>query len=230
MSQQGKLALISGFGPGLAEALGKAFLASGYSVAGLSRTTSLHLEDARFRAYVCDVTQAAEVASTIANLKREFGAPSVVVHNAAAFHMGDFLATNPADFEALWKVNCLGAVHLAQAVLPDMLACDEGTLIFSGATASVRGSANFSAFAASKFALRGLAQSLARAYGPKGIHVAHILLDGVIWGDRAKNSFGMAQEQCMHPAAIAKVYLDLVHQAPSAWTHELDLRPFREVF
>jgi NAD(P)-dependent dehydrogenase (short-subunit alcohol dehydrogenase family) len=125
---------------------------------------------------------------------------------------------------------CLGAVHGSQRVLPGMLRSGHGVLLFVGATASVKAGAGFSAFGAAKFALRGLAQSLARELGPRGIHVAHLVIDGVIWGERAAGAFGMTRAQCLEPDALAHTCLHLIEQDRCAWTHELDIRPDREPF
>ena len=110
-----------------------------------------------------------------------------------------------------------------------MLENGGGEIIFIGATASMKGNAGFSAFASAKFALRGLAQSLAREFAPQGVHVAHLVIDGVMWGERAKN-WGMTMEQCIKPKAVAETVLHLVQQDNSAWTFELDLRPDVENF
>ncbi len=118
----------------------------------------------------------------------------------------------------------------AQAVLPHMAARRQGTVIFSGATAGLRGGANFSAFASAKFALRGLAQALAREFGPNGVHVAHVVIDGLIEGPKTDLRFGPAQAGRMDSKSVAQAYLDLATQNPSAWTQEMDLRPFGEKF
>ena len=142
-----------------------------------------------------------------------------------------FEQTTASEFEQAWRVACLGAMVAAQAVIPHMAARRQGTIILTGATAGLRGGANFSAFASAKFALRGLAQSLAREYGPKGVHVAHVVLDGLIDEPQTDQRFGSR----VHPggwirSAIAQAYLDLSTQHPSAWTQEMDLRPFSERF
>jgi NAD(P)-dependent dehydrogenase (short-subunit alcohol dehydrogenase family) len=115
-------------------------------------------------------------------------------------------------------------------VIPHMAARRQGAVILTGATAGLRGTANFSAFASAKFALRGLAQSLAREYGPQGVHVAHVVLDGLIDEPQTDRRFGASSAGRMNASAIAQAYLDLSAQHPSAWTHEMDLRPFSERF
>lgn len=229
-AEQG-VAVITGFGPGLGQALARRLLDSGRPVVGLSRNGGAAgetMEGARHLA--CDVTDADAVAGAFAQIGREIGPCEVLIHNAAHLLIQPFEETTPADFERLWRVAVLGLVHCAHAALPEMAARGGGTLVVSGATASVKGGAQFSAFAASKFAVRGLAQSLARHYGPLGVHVAHILIDGVIWGARADEVFGMDQSACLDPDAIAQSYMGLIEQPKSAWTHEIDLRPFSERF
>lgn len=230
MPVDSKTAVITGFAPGLSEKLALGLIERGYKVAGLSRTCQFELANDAFHSFACDVGNGENVSQTFSKIKETLGPPSVLIHNAAQVHIGEFLETEPEIFERLWRVACLGAVQTAQAVLPDMLELGGGTIIFSGATASIKGSARFSAFAASKFALRGLAQSLARAYGKHGVHVVHTVLDGMIWGERADKKFGMPPSKCMVPEDIAATYLQLIEQRPSAWTHELDLRPSVEVF
>src|SRR5262249_32881640 len=134
------------------------------------------------------------------------------------------------DSERAWRVACFAAMVAARAVLPAMLARGRGTIILTGATASTRGAAKFAAFASAKFALRGLAQSLARELGPKGVHVAHVMLDGLIDEPQSTRRFGSSSSLRMDPAALAAAYLAIVRQPVSAWTHELDLRPSSESF
>jgi NAD(P)-dependent dehydrogenase (short-subunit alcohol dehydrogenase family) len=151
----------------------------------------------------------------------------VLVYNAAALVVKPFAETTPAEFEHAWRVASLGAFVTSQIVLPHMVARGAGTLIFSGATASLRGGAKFAAFASAKFALRGLAQALSREFGPQGVHVAHVVLDGLIDAVQTDLRFGPGAKR-MDPDAIARDYLYLASQHPSAWTHELDLRPSAE--
>jgi NAD(P)-dependent dehydrogenase (short-subunit alcohol dehydrogenase family) len=159
----------------------------------------------------------------------------VAVQNAGGNTPAPFLKVAPEVFEEHWRAHAFAGFLLGQAVLPKMLAHKAGTIIFTGATGSLRGSANFSAFAAAKAALRMVAQSLAREFGPQGIHVAHVVIDGVVEGDRAltntpgiKDRFG--EDGMLHPDKIAEMYLVLHRQHRSAWTHELDVRPWSEKF
>lgn len=236
MTSDNKTVIIGGLGPGLGLALSNLLIDSGYRVAGLSRSDRAHssliagLDSDSFMTVGCDLADVNQVSHAYKQIEDHFGPASVYIHNAAGLHMQPFNETTPDVFEALWRSMCLGAVHGSQQVLPDMLDKHMGTLLFIGATASVKAGANFSAFGSAKFALRGLAQSLARELGPQGIHVAHLLIDGVMWGERARNSFGMTQDQCIDPAAVAQTCLHLIEQDRSAWTHEIDVRPDVEAF
>lgn len=225
-----KVAIVAGAGEGLGIALCTGLLAAGYVVAGLSRTATAHQElGERYLPLACDLTDAVAVNHAIASLEQRYGRVSVYIHNAAYLLRKDFLQTKAQDFTDLWSLVCLSAVHGAQRVLPGMLEAGKGTLLFTGATASVKAGAGFAAFAAAKFALRGLAQSLARGYGPQGIHVAHIVIDGAIWGRQAQG-FGLEESQCLSSEAVAETYLHLIGQPRSAWTFELDLQPDQEPF
>lgn len=228
-----KLALITGYGHGLAGCLARRLLEADYSVVGLRRSGRAEPDlsgAGTFRVVACDVGDQTAVTSTVQEIQDQHGEVDVLIHNASEPILEDFLALTADQCEALWRTTFLGAFHVSQAVLPGMLARGNGTLIYSGATASVKAGPKSAAFAGAKFALRGLAQSLARAYGPQGIHVAHTIIDGVIWGDRAKHRFGMQQQDCMDADDIAASYMALIEQPASAWTHELDLRPSKEAF
>lgn len=236
MANQTRTAIVAGFGTGLGSALCQQLANAGYHVAGLSRSDAAkqamleHLGPDRFLSVNCDLTDAAQVDAAISKVEDKFGPAAVYVHNAARLHMQAFLETQPTEFESLWRTMCLGGVHGAQRVLPSMLASKAGTVLFIGATASIKAGAKFSAFSSAKFALRGLAQSLARELGPQGIHVAHLVIDGVMWGERARDSFGMTEDQCLNPVAVAQTCVCVIEQEQSAWTHELDIRPNVESF
>lgn len=229
-----EVVVITGFGPGLSEQLATVFLKQGYCVAGISRGSDFAQQfqsaNDNFYPFQGDVGDTAAVKGIFEKLNTTCGPADVLIHNAAQLHIGEFLETSAEEFTRLWQTSCLGAVNVTQQVLPNMLTQKSGKIIFTGATASVKGGANFSAFASSKFALRGLSQSLARAYGPKGIHVMQCIIDGVIWGDRAEHVFKMQKDACIDPHAITATYLQLIKQPPSAWTHEIDLRPASETF
>jgi NAD(P)-dependent dehydrogenase (short-subunit alcohol dehydrogenase family) len=145
--------------------------------------------------------------------------------------MGGILELTPEQFDDCFRANCSGALYGAQEVLPAMLEKERGTLILTGATASLRGSANFAALATGKFGLRALAQSMAREFGPQGIHVAHVVIDGQINTPSLRETQPDREEHTtLSPDAIADTYWQLHAQDPTAWTLELDLRPAVEEF
>jgi NAD(P)-dependent dehydrogenase (short-subunit alcohol dehydrogenase family) len=227
--------LLTGAAEGLGASIAKAFAAAGHDVVGLARTdrSSAHLgslvqqSGTAYTHLACDISQPIDLAAA---LRPHADRIDVFVHNPHVLAIKPFEQTTVDDFEQAWRVACLGAMISAQSVLPHMIARGEGVIILTGATAAIRGAAKFSAFASAKFALRGLAQSLAREFGPSGIHVAHVILDGLIDEAQSDQRFGPSQSGRMDPDAIASIYLELASQPPSAWTHEMDLRPFSERF
>jgi NAD(P)-dependent dehydrogenase (short-subunit alcohol dehydrogenase family) len=227
--------LVTGVAEGLGASIAAIFAAGGHDIVGLSRSdrastqisARLGRNGGSYTHLTCDITQPDEVKSALYPYASRI---AVLVHNAHDLLIKPFEETTAEEFERVWRVACLGAFVSTQLAMPHMAARGSGTVIFSGATASVRGGAKFSAFASAKFALRGLAQSLAREYGPKGVHVAHVALDGLIDGPQSEKRFGPARSTRMDPDALARAYLDLAMQHPSAWTHELDLRPSSEPF
>lgn len=220
------LAIVAGAGAGLGQALVRNFRQNGYDAFGLNRSVPPGAEATR----AVDLTDAAETGRALTELISANGAPKLVVHNTARLVISDFESTSNADFEAAWQAMVLSAVNLARAVLPAMVESGGGTFIVSGATASLRGGKNFSAFASAKAGLRALTQSLAREYGPKGVHVAHVILDGIIDTSASRGLHGMDPDRMMKPEDIAATYLALANQPKSTWTHELDLRPRGEAF
>jgi NAD(P)-dependent dehydrogenase (short-subunit alcohol dehydrogenase family) len=234
-----KVAAVVGAGPGLGAALARRFAREGYTVGLLARgeasLRAVHQEvqeaGGRAAPYAVDATDAGAVRDAFARLRAEHGAPEVCIYNAGHFRMAGFLETSPEDFDTSWRINCLGGVLCAREVLPGMLERGRGTLLFTGATASLRGGPRSSSFAAGKFGLRALAQSLAREFGPRGIHVAHVVIDGVIDTARTRTLMGApADAQRLSPDALAETYWQLHQQHPSAWTQELDVRPAQEKF
>lgn len=214
--------MITGYGPGLGEAIKCRFKQDNYQVTTFSRSSA---------DYRVDLTDSEKSKAGIEQAIERYGAPDTVVHNVSELIRGPFLALTSNDFEQAWQSIVLSAINVSQAVIPAMQAEGKGTLILSGATASTRGSAGFAPFSSAKFALRGLAQSLAREFQPQGIHVVHPLLDGIIWSELSLKRFPtLKQEACLHAHDLANIYWDLAHQAASAWTHELDIRPQSETF
>lgn len=227
--------LLSGAAEGLGADTAEIFAKEGHDVIGIARsdkaveqlTRRVQQAGGRYTHLACDITRAADAAAAIAPHAEHI---DVLIHNAQLLVIKPFEQTTTEEFERAWGVACLGAVVTAQAVLPHMTARKRGTVILTGATAGMRGAANFAAFASAKFALRGLTQSLAREYGPKGVHVAHVVIDGLIDTPLTGQRFGPAASGRMNSGAVAQAYLDLSAQHPSAWTHEMDLRPFAERF
>jgi len=223
--------LLTGIAEGLGASIAGTFAAAGHDVVGIARSDRWSDHVARvvvenggaYEHLACDVTHPADMAAV---LRPHADRISVLVHNAHALLIKPFEEISPHEFEQVWRVACFGAFVAARIVLPPMLARGAGTIILSGATAGRRGGRNFAAFASAKFALRGLAQSLSREFGPQGVHVAHVVLDGLIDEPQTDQRFGPAKETRMDPDAVARAYLDLAGQPRSVWTHELDMRPF----
>lgn len=232
-------AVVLGVGPGLGRAVARRFAAGGYAVGLMARggdklePVQAEIEGGGGRAVSipCDVTDPASVAAAFDRLRGTLGEPRVFVYNAGAFHMGKLLEVSPEQFERCWKANCYGAFLGAQQALPGMLKRGAGTIILTGATAALRGGAGFGCLAVGKFGLRAVAQCLAREYGPQGIHVAHVVVDGQIDTPKLRlRDPDRSRETLLDPEAIADTYWQLHVQDPAAWTLELDLRPSVEKF
>lgn len=237
-SIQRPVAVVVGVGPGLGAALARRF-AAGYTVAVLARKeeylTALvqEIENAGGRglAVPIDVSQTEQIEAAFATIRRELGAPEVLLYNAAMRPFGRLMETKPSTFENTWRVSVFGAFLCAQLVVPDMLTAGKGVILFTGATAGVKPFPSSAAFGPAKFALRGLAQVMARDLGPQGIHVAYINVDGAIDMPAIRQRFpGLKEEDMLKPSAIAESYWFLAHQDRSSWTQELDVRPFKEKF
>lgn len=225
--------VVAGFGPGNGAAFTRRFASEGYRVAMLARSEAPLREMERAvpaaKGYAVDVADPAAVSEAFARIRRDLGLVDVLVHNAAGWMMKPFLETTPEELEQVWRANALSFFLCAQQAAKEMLAAGRGAIIAIGATASVRGAANFGAFASSKAAMRSLAQSMARSLGPKGIHVAHVVIDGVIDTPRTRTFLPDQKEEFfLKPDAIADAVFHLARQDPSAWTFELDVRPFGE--
>lgn len=217
-------AIIAGAGEGLGHHLMTRFQAGGYQTVGLVRTLPDSKPDG-LDLVKLDLSDMAATRAIVGDLISRHGAPGVVVHNTAELVIAPFAEIPAGAFESCWRNTALSAMNLAQAVLPDMAGAGNGAFLVSGATASIRGGARFAAFASAKFALRGLTQSLAREYQSQGVHVAHVLLDGIIDTPRSRDLHDMDPALMMRPAEIADAYWGLAHQPRSTWTHEMDLRP-----
>jgi NAD(P)-dependent dehydrogenase (short-subunit alcohol dehydrogenase family) len=236
---EAKVAVVVGVGPGLGASVAHRFAREGFAVGLMARSADklaqfqkdIETVGGKALAVDCNVSDPASVKAAFAQVQSQLGAPEVLVYNAGAFTMAGILELTPDQFEANWKVNCFGAFLAAQQVLPKMVERGRGTILLTGATAGTRGSARFAALAVGKFGLRALAQSLAREFGSQGIHIAHIIIDGMINTPRVQ---AMAPSREAHtllsPEAIAETYWQLYKQDATAWTLELDLRPAVEKF
>jgi NAD(P)-dependent dehydrogenase (short-subunit alcohol dehydrogenase family) len=221
------LAIIAGAGPGLGQALLARFEAGGFMPVGLGRTQPNNFTG---EFHEIDLSEENDVDDTISAVIRDYGAPQVVIHNVAELIINPFEDAHISDYQKTWSSMVRSAVLVARATLKPMVRAGGGSFLVSGATASLRGGANFSAFASAKFALRGLTQSLAREFQPSGVHVCHFILDGIIDTQRSRDMHSLDPSKMMDPADVAEAYWQIAHQPQSTWTHELDLRPATEKF
>jgi NAD(P)-dependent dehydrogenase (short-subunit alcohol dehydrogenase family) len=233
-----KVATIVGVGPGLGGALAHRFAAD-YTLALVARNgeklnelvKDISAAGGTALAVPADVSKEQEVAEAFSRIRRELGDTDVLLYNTAMRPFGTLMDTEPSTFESTWRSVTFGAFLTAQQVVPAMLQKKQGVILFTGATAGVKPFAASAAFGPAKFAMRGLAQVLARDLGPKGIHVAWINIDGAIDTPTIRGLFPQLKEEDMlKPSAIADTYWYLAHQDPSAWTLDIDLRPFKEKF
>ena len=235
MNQTSPVAVVTGVGPGTGAALARRFARGGYAVAMLARDrtrlTSLEREIAHSRAYPCDVTDETQLDATVATTRAELGTPKVLIHNAVGGAFGSFLEIDPQVLNRNFQVNTMALLYLARRLAPAMVAAGEGAIIATGNTSAFRGKANFAGFAPTKAAQRILAEAIAREIGPKGVHVAYVMIDAVIdlewtrkrWPDAPDDFF-------IKPAAIADEVWHVAHQDRSAWSFNVELRPFGETW
>jgi NAD(P)-dependent dehydrogenase (short-subunit alcohol dehydrogenase family) len=219
------MTVIVGAGGVLGDALKAEFETHGYEVDGLRRPESC---DPRFRS--CDLLDGDAVRLGVRCVIEDRSRIDVLICNAAHLQLGSVEQLGLGQFEKAWQCAVASAIGAVQAALSVMRHQRSGCVLFTGATASLRGNTGFAAFASAKFALRGFAQSLAREYQPQGIHVAHVIIDGILRESRSAAAFDVADHRACDPRAVAQSYRWLAEQPPSAWTHELDLRPQSERF
>lgn len=229
---------MTGVGPGLGAALARRF-AHGYAVAINARSSGyLHTFGEELRAsgaYVLetpgDISDAEQVTAIFDRIRENLGHPEVLLYNAGSGTWGDIVGVTPEQYENTWRVNSFGAFLCAREAVPAMVALGRGVMLFTGATAGVKPGPRSAAFGPAKFAMRGLAQSLARDLGRRGIHVAWINVDGGIDAPRVRERHpNLRDEDLLKPDAIAETYWHLAHQDRSAWSMELEVRPFKEPF
>jgi len=229
----GPVCLITGVGPGTGAAIARRFAAGRHRVAMLARDAArlaaLEAELPGSRAFRCDVGDAASLLAVLDEVRRTVGEPEVVVHNAVSGSFGTFLTVDPDELERNFRVNVVALLHLARALLPAMIERGRGALVVTGNTSALRGKATFASFAPTKAAQRILAESIAREVGPRGVHVAYVVIDAVIdvpwtrqvFSDRPDDFF-------IAPRAIADEIWHVVHQERSGWSFLVEVRPFGE--
>jgi len=225
-------ALIVGAGSGLSASLARAFAKAGMSVALAARSAAKLDEFANAtgcKAFNCDAAKREEVDRLFADLDAAQMTPDVVIYNASYRTRGPFVELDPVDVAKAIEITAFGAFLVGQAAARRMLPRGHGAILFTGASASVKGYAQSAPFAMAKFALRGLAQSMARELSPQGIHVAHFVIDGGIRSARRAEPPDKP-DSLLDPDAIAASYLHVLQQPRSAWTQELELRPWVEKF
>ncbi len=225
--------LISGVGPGTGSALARRFGENGYRVALLARSeerlAALEKELPNAKGYRCDVSDPAQVDAAASAVEGDLGNPAVVIHNAVGGAFGTFLEIDPQILNRNFQINTMGLLYLARRFAPAMVAAGKGAFLATGNTSALRGKAGFAGFAPTKAAQRILAEAMARDLGPKGVHVAYVVVDAVIdlewtrkrWPERPDDFF-------IKPAAIADEIWHVAHQPRSAWSFNVELRPFGE--
>jgi NADP-dependent 3-hydroxy acid dehydrogenase YdfG len=237
-TKQVPVAAVLGVGPGLGAALARRF-AQGYAVAINARNAEylrslageIRTAGGQVLEVPADIGDRGQVEAAFQSIREQLGPPEVLLYNAGSGTWGTVTEITPEQYETAWRVNAYGAFLSAKAVAPEMIARGRGVMLFTGATAGVKAGPKSVAFGPAKFAMRGLAQSLARDLGPKGIHVAWINVDGVIDIPGRRERFPqLKEEDLLKPDAIAETYWHLAHQHRSAWTMELEVRPFKEKF
>ena len=225
-------ALIVGAGAGLSASLARVLSKEGIKVALAARSTDdLHdlAVEAGAETFSCDASKRSDVDKLFQNLDATVGAPEIVIYNASYRTRGPFVELDPAEVEKSLAVTAFGAFLVAQQAARRMLPHKHGAILLTGASAGVKGYPQSAPFAMGKFALRGLAQSMARELSPQGIHVAHVVVDGGIRSSR-RTETADNPDSLLNPDAIAESYMHLIHQPRSAWAWEIELRPWVEKF
>jgi NAD(P)-dependent dehydrogenase (short-subunit alcohol dehydrogenase family) len=245
MTQLNRACLVVGAGDGVGSAIARAFAVEGYEVCVTRRPRNLEsaeklaraIRDAGGKAHAFGVDARVEedTVELFARIEREIAPLEVVVFNIGANVRHEIRETTARVFTKVWEMACFAGFLTGREAAKVMVPRGRGTILFTGATASVRGAAGFAAFAAAKSGLRAVAQSMARELGPQGIHVAHVVVDGAIDGTFIRSIYSdvdekLARDEILKPEQIAQNFVWLHKQARSAWTHELDLRPWTERF
>lgn len=234
-----RTAVVTGVGSGLGAALVRKLVIEGYRVGMLARSKEylrsleqeLNTKDTVSLGISTDISDRLQVQHGFQQIRDTFGPIEVLINHAGSAAWKEFMILTPEDFERSWRVCAYGSFVCSQEVVPDMIRLQHGTILFSGATSSIRGRKGAAAFSSAKFAVRGLAESLARELWPYNIHVAHLIIDGAIDSpDLHQQEALPSAEPLLNPNDMAESYWNLVQQPQSAWSLELDLRPFNEDF
>ena len=228
-----RVALIVGAGAGLSAALAKRCAARGMAVQLAARNTeklNVLADEIGAAVYCCDASNFNQVSALFAALDNGPGAPDLVVYNPSYRQRAPFIELDPDDVYKALMITCYGGFLVGQEAAKRMLVVGQGSILFTGASASVKGYKNSAPFAMGKFGLRGLAQSMARELAPNNIHVAHFVIDGGIKGKKHSRTSSSVKDSLIDPDAIADTYLHVYDQPRSAWTWEVELRPWVEVF
>ena len=228
-----KVCLITGVGPGTGASLARRFARGGYQIAMLARDKErlreLESEIQESKGFVCDVSDEIAVTNVVNSVVSEIGQPEILIHNAVGAVFGNFMEIDPADLNANFQTNVMGLFYLSRLLAPAMIAAGKGAIIASGNTSALRGKANFAGFAPTKAAQRIFAESLARELGPKGIHVAYVLIDAVIDLKWTREWLpDKPDEYFIQPDDIAETTYQVAHQPRSAWSFNVEVRPFGE--
>ncbi|HKU98316.1 MAG TPA: SDR family NAD(P)-dependent oxidoreductase [Vineibacter sp.] len=227
--------VVTGVGPGTGTALARRFAKGGYRVALLARNEQRIAELAQAlpgsKAYVCDVSDPAQIDATLDAVERDLGTPSVLVHNAVGGAFGSFLDIDPQILNRNFQVNTMGLLYLARRLAPAMVKAGKGAIMVTGNTSALRGRAGFAGFAPTKAAQRILAEAMARDLGPKGVHVAYLVIDAVIDVPWARQRYkDKPDDFFIQPSAIAEEIWHVAHQDRTAWSFNVEVRPYGETW
>ncbi len=233
MENKKPVAVVAGAGPGNGAALARRFVEGGCATAILSRHRStlapIESELGDSHGFECDVGDPTSVENTFARIRSELGEVEVLLYNAGSGVFGDVETITPDQFEQAWRINAYGSLLCARQVIPGMKARRAGAIIFVGATASRRGGVETAAFAPAKAAQRSLAESMARKLWPQGVHVALIVIDGVVDLPNTRAMMpGKPDDAFVDPAGVAEIAFQLCRQQPRAWSFEVEARPYTE--
>ena len=232
-------AVVTGVGSGLGASLVRKLVKEGYRVGMFARSSDyirsleqeLNTKETVARGISTNISDPAQVQRGFQQIRETFGPIDLLINHAGNAAWKEFVALTPEDFEQSWRVCAYGSFLCTQEAVTDMMSLQRGTILFSGATSSIRGRKGALAFSSAKFAVRGLAESLARELWPHNIHVAHVIIDGAIdTPDLREQESPTSTEPLLNPDEMAEAYWSLVQQPHNAWSLELDLRPFNEDF